>query len=183
MAERISTSRAGLDGLIESLYGTVRSVAHRMLFNERPEHTLGTTGLAHEAYARLASLTRIEWRDRGHVLAAAAGAMRRVLVDHAVARRATKRGGGAPGVALSDAPSLVSDERLDEAVAVHQALERLEAEHPGAARVVECRVFGGLTIEETARALALSPATVKRQWTIARAWLIRALGHGGPPRV
>jgi RNA polymerase sigma factor (TIGR02999 family) len=166
--------RAAFDELVPIVYDTLRRLARQQLSRERPGHTLATTGLAHEAWAKLARLDRIEWRDRAHFFAAAAGAMRRVLVDHAVARRAGKRGGGAVAIPLEDL-ALANDQHVEDVVAVHEALERLQQHYPGAERVVECRVFAGMTIDETASALGLSPATVKRQWSAARRWLAREL--------
>lgn len=162
--------REALDALVPIIYDTLRSIARQQLAGERRGHTLTATALAHEAYTRLVGLTRIEWRDRAHFFAAAGGAMRRVLIDYAAARKAHKRGSGAVAVEL-DLDGIVADDRLDDFMTVHDALTRLEAVHAGAARVVECRVFAGMTIEEAAAALEVSPATVKRHWELARAWL------------
>jgi RNA polymerase sigma factor (TIGR02999 family) len=162
--------RDALDSLVPIVYDTLRRIARQQLAGERRGHTLTATALAHEAYARLVGLTRIEWRDRAHFFAAAAGAMRRVLIDYAAARNARKRGSGAIAVEL-DLDGIVGDDRLDDLLAVHDALTRLETVHTGAARVVECRVFAGMTIEETAAALDISAATVKRHWELARVWL------------
>lgn len=162
--------REALDALVPIIYDTLRRIARQQLAGERRGHTLTATALAHEAYARLVGLTRIEWRDRAHFFAAAAGAMRRVLIDYAAARNAHKRGSGAVAVEL-DLDGIVADDRLDDLLTVHDALTRLEAVHAGAARVVECRVFAGMTIEEAAAALDVSPATVKRHWELARVWL------------
>jgi RNA polymerase sigma factor (TIGR02999 family) len=161
--------REALDALVPIVYDTLRRIARQQLAGERRAHTLTATALAHEAYTRLVGLTRIEWRDRAHFFAAAAGAMRRVLIDYAAARNA-HRGSGADAVHL-DLDGIVADDRLDDLLMVHDALTRLEAVHGGAARVVECRVFAGMTIEETAAALDISPATVKRHWELARVWL------------
>ena len=169
--------RGGLDEVFPTVYQELRRVAHRHLGGERTGHTLGTTALVHEAYLELARLEQIRWPGRAYVLAAAGRAMRRILIDYAVARRAQKRGGG------------VTAEPLDDAVAMAMTRERRA---PGAgrgagpsggrptsarARVVECRFFGGMSVEETAEALETSPATVKRDWTMARAWLNRELGE------
>lgn len=162
--------REALDALVPIVYDTLRRIARQQLAGERRGHTLSATALAHEAYARLVGLTRIEWRDRAHFFAAAAGAMRRVLIDYAAARNAYKRGGGAVAAEL-DLEGIVSDDHLDDLLTVHDALTRLETIHAGAARVVECRVFAGMTIEETAAALDVSAATVKRHWELARVWL------------
>jgi RNA polymerase sigma factor (TIGR02999 family) len=162
--------REALDALVPIVYDTLRRIARQQLAGERRGHTLTATALAHEAYTRLVGLTRIEWRDRAHFFAAAAGAMRRVLIDYAAARNAQKRGSGGEAVEL-DLDGIVADDRLDDLLTVNDALTRLEAVHAGAARVVECRVFAGMTIEETAAALDISPATVKRHWELARVWL------------
>jgi RNA polymerase sigma factor (TIGR02999 family) len=167
--------REALDALVPLVYDTLRRIARQQIAGERRAHTLSATALAHEAYARLVGLTRIEWRDRAQFFAAAAGAMRRVLIDYAAARSAQKRGGGASAVDL-DLAHLVSDDHLDDLLAVHEALARLEMQHAGAARVVECRVFAGMTVDEAAAALDVSPATVKRHWELARAWLAKDLG-------
>ena len=163
---------------IPLIYQTLRQIARRALARERSGHTLSTTALAHEAYLRLAGLERIDWRDRAHFFAAAAGAMRRVLVDHAVARRAQKRGAGIAPLNVDEVLPAIEDP-IDGVLIVDQALLALEAVHPKAVRVVECRVFMGMTVEETADAVGLSPATVKRHWSTARAWLARALTSGG----
>ena len=144
--------RETLDALVPIIYDTLRRIARQQLAGERRGHTLTATALAHEAYTRLVGLTRIEWRDRAHFFAAAAGAMRRVLIDYAAARNAHKRGNGAVAVEL-DLDGIVADDRLDDLLTVHDALTRLEAVHAGAARVVECRVFAGMTIEEAAAAI------------------------------
>jgi RNA polymerase sigma factor (TIGR02999 family) len=162
--------RRALDQLVPLVYETLRSLAHRALRHERGGHTLSTTALAHEAYLKLVGLEHIAWQDRSHFFAMAAQAMRRILVDYAVARKAQKRGGGAAAIALDDIP-LATESQIEEVVRLNEALERLEAVAPHAVRVVECRVFTGMTIEETAAALSLSPASVKRHWSAARAWL------------
>ena len=166
--------RGTLDALVPLVYDTLRQIARQQLAHERRSHTLSATALAHEAYARLVGLARIEWRDQAHFFAAAAGAMRRVLINYAVARKTRKRDGGVP-IEL-DLAGLIADDRLEDVVQVHEALVRLEHVHAGAARVVECRVFAGMTIEETATALDVAPVTVKRHWELARAWLARDLG-------
>jgi RNA polymerase sigma factor (TIGR02999 family) len=173
--------RAAFDRLLPMVYDSLRRLASSALRRERAGHTLSATALANEAYMRLAALRHVAWQDRAHFFAVAARAMRRVLVNHAVARRAQKRGAGAAQVDIDSVP-LVTDDRLEDVLAVHEALERLQRLAPDAARVVECRVFMGLTIEETAAAMDLSTATVKRHWTTARAWLTRELLARGTPR-
>ncbi len=166
--------REAFDRLMPLVYGSLRRLAANALRGERDGHTLTPTALANEAYLKLAALERIEWRDRAHFFAVAAGAMRRILVNHAEARRARKRGGGAAAVALEDA-ALVSEDRIEDLLAIDRALDRLQALSPAAARVVECRIFMGMTVEETAAAMDCSAASVKRHWTTARAWLTREL--------
>ena len=151
-------------------------MAHRHLRGERTGHTLGTTALVHEAYLELAKLDHIRWPGQAYVLASASRAMRRILIDFAVERRAQKRGGGVVGEPLDDAVAMAVA-RGDELLALDEALERLTAVNERYARVVECRFFGGMSVEETAEALGTSPATVKRDWMVARAWLNRELGE------
>ncbi len=166
----------GLDHVFPAVYEELRRVAHRHLRGERPGHTLGTTALVHEAYLELAKLDHVRWPGHAYVLAAASRAMRRILVDWAVARRAQKRGGGVAAEPLDDAVAMAV-ERGDDLLALDEALDRLTAVSERSARVVECRFFGGMSVEETAEALGTSPATVKRDWTTARAWLNRELGE------
>ena len=156
------------------LYDRLRTIAHRQLRHEAEGHTLETDGLVNEAYLRLLGVERVKWRDRQHFLATAARMMRRVLIDYADHRNAQKRGGGAVPVVLDEA-LLAVEENVDELRALDEALVRLEAVNERHSRVVEYRFFAGLSIEETAAALDLSPATVKRDWIAARAWLNREL--------
>lgn len=168
--------RTALDSLLPLVYQEVRLLARRHLGGERRGHTLQTTDLLHEAFLDLVRLERIRWRDRAHFFAIASRAMRRVLVDHAARRHALKRGGDHRRVPL-DEVALVAEEDLEELLAVkkNEALQRLECLNERHCRVVECRVFGGLGVEETAQAIGISPATVKRDWAAARAWLNREL--------
>jgi RNA polymerase sigma factor (TIGR02999 family) len=163
-----------LDELVLEVYDDLRRMAHRQLRAERPDHTLSTTALVHEDYLKLARLDRIKCQNRAHFCAEAARAMRRILVDWAVRRGAQKRGGSLARVEL-DQLQAVTDHDAGQLLALHSALQALEREHPRHARVVECRVFGGMSVPEVAEALGLSPATVKRDWQIARAWLNREL--------
>jgi RNA polymerase sigma factor (TIGR02999 family) len=167
-----------LDHFARELYDELRRMAHRQLAGERPDHTLCTTDLVHEAYLKLGRLERIEWQSRSHFFAGAAQAMRRVLVDHAVRRGAGKRGGKQVRVEFGE-DLAVADEVGDQLLALHEALERLEADEPRLAKVVECRFFAGMTVPEIGEALDLSPATVKRDWQLARAWLNRELKAEG----
>lgn len=168
-------ARAGASSrLFEHLYDELRRLARGHLRREKAGHTLSATGLAHEAWFRMALQTRTSWRNRAHFLAVASTMMRRILVNHEQARRAAKR----------DADLTFTIDGLDQVgvapdrdiVAVHDALLAFEAIDPRAAKVVELRFFGGLENEEIADVLAVSPATVKRDWTLARAWLHRELG-------
>ena len=164
-----------LDGLFPALYDELREIARRQRRRERSDHTLNTTAVVHEAYLRLAAQRCASWDDRAHFLAAAAGMMRRVLVDHARRRLAGKRGGALVAVALDDAAGAV-DARDESIVARDDALGRLAAIDARLARVVECRFFGGLTEPETATALGVTERTVRRDWVKARGWLHAALG-------
>ncbi len=169
--------REGLDRLLPVVYDELYRLARRQLSNERADHTLGATALVHEAYIKLSGLDRMHWQNRAHFMAVAAQAMRRVLVNHATARTAQKRGGKRERVPLDDV-MLLTAERAEEMIALDDALNRLAARDPRQARVIECRFFAGMSIEETAEALDIAPATVKRDWTIARAWLHRELEPG-----
>lgn len=164
----------GIDAVLPVVYDELRRIARRQLSAERGDHTLQPTALVHEAYIRISRLDRIEWQNREHFFAVAARAMRRILVDYALARQAAKRGGGRERVPLEDA-MLTSDEDAGQILALNEALDGLERLEPRLARVVECRYFAGMSIEETASALGVSPATVKRDWSVARAWLNREL--------
>lgn len=164
------------DDLLPLVYRELKVIAHRQLTRERRGHTFDTTALVHEAYLRL-GLDAISWNDRTHFFAVAARAMRRVLIDHAEARRARKRGGDLIRVPLDDALA-APEVRLESLLALDQALMRLEQLDPRQVKVVECHVFAGMSLDDTAAALAISPATVSRDWALARAWLNRALRDG-----
>jgi RNA polymerase sigma factor (TIGR02999 family) len=165
---------AAIDRLLPVVYDQLHRIAHRALQGERSGHTLGTTGLVHEAYLKLVDQTRVGWRDRAHFFAVAALAMRRILVDYARRHRRAKRGGGASVVTLDE--GVVSlDERAENLVALDEALTRLSELNPRLSRVVECRFFGGLTEEEIAEALGVTTRTVKRDWAEARGWLYQEL--------
>jgi RNA polymerase sigma factor (TIGR02999 family) len=165
-----------LDDVFPVVYEELKRVAHRHLRGELTGHTLGTTALVHEAWLEMAKLDHVRWPGREYVLAAASQAMRRVLVDYAVARRAQKRGGGVIAEPLNDAVAMAVSQS-EELLALDEALNRLAAVNDRYARVIECRFFGGMSVEETAEALGTSPATVKRDWTLARAWLNRELAE------
>jgi RNA polymerase sigma factor (TIGR02999 family) len=164
------------------LYQDLHRAARAHMRREADGHTLGPTALVHEAWFRLAEQTRTQWKNRSHFLAMASTMMRRILVDHALARRAAKRDAQLEPLdtSLPQHHGAALDLALDrDVVAVHEALFALQAHDARAARVVELKFFGGLEIEEIAEALAISPATVKRDWTLARAWLRRELGGAG----
>lgn len=175
---------AALDELLPLVYDELKRLARARFRGERPTHTLQPTALVHEAYLELSRLDRIHFQNRSHFFALASRAMRNVLADHAVARKAAKRGGGRQPVPI-DEVELASDGPSVDLFALRQALDRLEEIDPRQVRVLECRLFGGLSIDETAEALGISAATVSRDWTFARAWLARQLGttaDGAPPR-
>jgi RNA polymerase sigma factor (TIGR02999 family) len=163
-----------LDAVLPAVYEELRQIARRQLSSERGDHTLQPTALVHEAYLKLSRLDRIEWSSREQFFAVAAQAMRRILVDHAVSRRAAKRGGGRTPVPL-DEVVLVSEDDAEQVLVLNDLLSRLEQMEPRLGRVVECRYFAGMSTEETAAALGISAATVKRDWTMARAWLNREM--------
>jgi RNA polymerase sigma factor (TIGR02999 family) len=169
---------AALEQLLPRVYGELRRIARIRLRRERSGHTLAATDLVHEAYLKLLPVERVDWRSRAHFFAIASRAMRNVLVDHAVRRGAAKRGAGATVLTLEDHDA-AREQPLDDLIALSEALTRLEQLDARQARVVECRYFGGLTLEETAEALKTSPATVSRDWTFARAWLHNELA-GAP---
>jgi RNA polymerase sigma factor (TIGR02999 family) len=157
----------------EELYDELRTIAAACLRNERPGHTLQPTALVHEAYLRLSAVRRIEWQNRYHFLRVAAYVMRQVLVSHARRRRTLKRVNPSPVIELPPASGRESE--VCDALAVHEALVRLEGSHASPAKVVELRFFGGLTEDECAECLDLSRATIQRHYSFARAWLVREL--------
>jgi RNA polymerase sigma factor (TIGR02999 family) len=164
---------AALDRLFPLVYEELQRVAHGQMQRERAGHTLDTVALVHEAYLKLVKHPpRVQWQGRMHFYALAARAMRQILVNQAKARGRAKRGGNASQISLDDAV-VMPEARSAELVALDQALDRLAVMDARQARVVELRYFGGLTIEETAELLDISIATVKRDWTTARAWLYR----------
>lgn len=169
-----------LDEVFSSVYPRLRELARARRRGWQGDHTLDTTSLIHEAYLKVASASSPQFESRGHFFAVAAQAMRQVLINYAEKKSAAKRGGGAAHVTLHER-DLVSDHAMDEILALETALKRLEAMSPRQARVVECLFYAGFTVEETAEALALSPATVKRDWSAARAWLYREM-HPEPSR-
>jgi RNA polymerase sigma factor (TIGR02999 family) len=167
--------RAALDELMPLVYDELRGLASAYLARERPGHTLQTTALVHEAYLKLVDQRRVQWQNRAHFFGIAAQMMRRILVSHARAHRAEKRGRGAQPLSLDEVPELSAKPKVD-LVALDDALDRLTEIDPRQGRVVELRFFGGLSIDEAGEVLSLSPATVGREWTMAKAWLYKELG-------
>jgi RNA polymerase sigma factor (TIGR02999 family) len=161
--------------LIPLVYDELRALADQHLQAERPGHTLQPTALAHEAYLRLVGSAESEWENRAHFFGAAAAAIRRILVDHARRAGRLKRGGGRRPLALDDLPEVADQPEGPDILAVHEALLELADLDPGKARLVELRFFGGLTVDEAAAVLGVSPRTTARDWQFARAWLKRAL--------
>ena len=174
LAWRAGDADAG-ERLLPMVYHELHRQAQRAMRREDGAHTLQATALVHEAYLRLVDQRRVEWKSRAHFFGVAAQAMRRVLVDHARGRLAEKRGGALQRVTLGDADARAAGDPDLDVLALHDALERLAAIDPDQARLVELRYFGGLGIDETAEALGVSAATVKREWAVARAWLRREL--------
>ena len=168
-----------LAALLPLVYPELKSAAHRQLQRERAGHTLSTTALVHETYLKLSEQDCQQWQNRDHFHAVAAMVMRRVVIDHAKGVMAQKRGGGVRpetlDLSLHDAEGLFNVQRAEELLALDAAIERLRAVDERAARVVECRFFAGYSVPETAQALQISPVTVKRDWALARAWLLREL--------
>jgi RNA polymerase sigma factor (TIGR02999 family) len=171
-----SGNQAVHDELIRLVYEDLRRLARRHMRREGPGHTLQTTGLVNEAYLRLVDQKNVSWQNRGHFFGIAAQLMRRILVDHARMRHRAKRGGGALQVSLNEA-EVVSHESPTDLLALDEALTRLAEVDPRKSRIVELRYFGGLSIKETAEVLRVSPGTVMRDWTLAKAWLYRELSN------
>ena len=165
-----------LEALIPAVYQELHRMAERHLRHENVGHTLQPTALVHEAYLRLIDQTQVEWQNRAHFFGVAAQMMRRILVDHAKAKHRDKRGGDAVKVSL-DAALDYGHERAAEVVALDDALEALAVFDERKSRIVELRYFGGLSVEETAQVLEVSPQTVMRDWNLAKAWLYQQLSH------
>jgi RNA polymerase sigma factor (TIGR02999 family) len=175
----MAEDRQSLDSLLPIVYQELRRLAASYLRRERPGQTLQPTGLVHEAYLRLMKDRPDRWQNRAHFCAIAAHSMRQILIERARARGALKRGGAQPRVTLDEALVAGGEQSID-LLALDRALEKLATLDPEQARLVELRFFGGLTVEETAEEMSISPATVKRHWTIARAWLARELEGDAP---
>ena len=168
-------SREALEKLLPLVYDELRHLAHSYLTRERREHTLQTTALVHEAYLKLINQHSVTWQNRAHFFALSAQAMRRILVDSARRHTSVKRGSGGTNLSLDEAAIVSGDTANESLLALDMALQELEKVDADQSRIVELRYFGGLTIEETAEVLKSSPATVKREWTMARAWLYQAI--------
>lgn len=163
-----------VDRVLPLVYDELKRIAHGRLLGERADHTLNTSALVHEAYLELAKLDRIEWKNSDQFYGIASRIMRNILVDYAVRRKAQKRGGGRDRVTLTESDAVTEINPAD-ILSIHQALEKLQRIDERQVRVVECRYFGGLTINETALALDVSESTVNRDWRMARAWLNKEL--------
>jgi RNA polymerase sigma factor (TIGR02999 family) len=168
---------AARDALVPLVYDELRRIARKCLAGQRSGHTLQPTALVHEAYLRLVKSHSTPWQDRAHFFAAAAQMMRQILVDHARMRAAAKRGGGAITVVLDDAVALPKAASLD-LIALDHAMKQLAILDARQCQIVELRFFGGLSIDETAEVINISPATTKREWATARLWLYRAMNSG-----
>ena len=171
LAELTQGNRDAAAELIPLVYKELRRIAGYYMRDERVSHTLQPTALVNEAFLRLVDQTRIDWRNRAHFFGVAAQLMRRVLVDHARERAAAKRGGQRARIDLDHVEIGLTPEGSEQLLAVEEALTRLRAFDPQQERIVELRFYGGLTVEETAEALRVSPRTVKREWAMAKAWL------------
>jgi RNA polymerase sigma factor (TIGR02999 family) len=171
-------NRTALSQLLPLVYAELRRVAARQLRVERADHTLQPTALVHEAYIRLVDQRHVDWRNRAHFFGVAAQVMRRILVDHARRHGANKRGQGARCVSMEDAQDVAAPNEIP-ILALDHALDRLAKVDAALTKIVELRAFGGLTIEEAAHVLGVSPSTAKRDWRTAKAWLTRELGPDG----
>jgi RNA polymerase sigma factor (TIGR02999 family) len=173
----LKNSRDAEDQLLPLVYDELRRLAASYMRRENAGHTLQATALVHEAYLQLVDQTRVTWQNRAHFFGVAARLMRRILVDHARARNAAKRGGGGQKLTLQEAVGLLGNRDV-ELEALDDALTDLARLDPQQSRIVELRFFGGLTVEETAEVLGTSPSTIEREWRTARAWLHSQLTRG-----
>ncbi len=173
-------NRSAVDQLLPVVYHELRALAQRRLAAERSDHTLQATALVHEAYMKLIDQREVQWQNRAHFFGVAALAMRRILVNHAKSKGRIKRGGKGAKMELTEAAAVSAEPDLD-IIALDEAMKKLASMDERSARVVELRFFGGMSVEETAEVLGVAPATVKRDWTLARAWLLREIqkGDGG----
>lgn len=177
LAEWRGGNQAALDQLLPVVYDELRRLAAAYLRKERADHTLQSTALVHEAYLRLIGQREVQWQNRAHFFGVAAKMIRRILVDHARGKIAAKRGGAAVKLSLDEALAVSGKKDLD-LVRLDEALHGLANLDPRQERIVELRFFGGLSIEETAEVVGISPATVKREWSVAKAWLLREVSRG-----
>ena len=169
--------RSALDKLLPLVHSELRRIAQRQMSQERPGHTLQATALVNEAYLKLAGQQGFDWQNRAHFFAVCAQVMRHILIDHARAHARDKRGGGAVKVSLNDA-LVVADDQASHFIALDEALRRLESLDPQKGKIVELRYFGGLSVEEAAEVMNISPRTVRREWQRAKAWLYRMMTEG-----
>ena len=169
--------RSALDKLFPLVHSELRRIAQRQMSGERPGHTLQATALVNEAYLKLAGQQRFDWQNRAHFFAVCAQVMRHILIDHARAHARDKRGGGLARVSLNDA-LVVAEDQAEHFIALDDALRVLERLDPQKGKIVEMRYFGGLSVEETAEVLNVSPRTVRREWQRAKAWLYRMMTEG-----
>lgn len=168
--------KTALDKLMPLIHEELRRLAHHYMSRERPTHTLQTSALVNEAYIRLVNRKGVQWQNRAHFFGIAAQSMRCILVDHARGHAYAKRGGAADRITLNE-NLLVSEDRASEVLALDEALKELESIDAQQSRIVELRFFGGLTVDETAEVVHLSPATIKREWRTAKAWLYHRLSN------
>lgn len=175
-------NRDALDKLLPLVYDELRRLAHSYLTRERPDHTLQTTALVHEAYIKLIDQRSVNWQNRAQFFAISAQAMRRILLDNARRHSAAKRGSGGQKLSLDEVGTIGSNDGNESLIALDEALQKLAAIDAEQSKIVELRYFGGLTIEETAEVLKTSPSTVQREWTIARAWLYQSI-TGSPDSI
>ena len=169
--------RSALDKLLPLVHSELRRIAQRQMSQERPGHTLQATALVNEAYLKLAGQQGFDWQNRAHFFAVCAQVMRHILIDHARAHARDKRGGGAVKVSLDDA-LVVAEDQASHFIALDEALRGLESLDPQKGKIVELRYFGGLSVDEAAEVMNLSPRTVRREWQRAKAWLYRMMTEG-----
>jgi len=168
-------NRDALDKLLPLVYNELRRLAHSYLSHERSDHTLQTTALVHEAYLKLIDQRSVNWQNRAQFFALSAQAMRRILLDNARRHTAAKRGSGGQKISLDEVATLSGDSADESLIALDLALQKLETIDAAQSKIVELRYFGGLTIEETAEVLKISPSSIQRVWTVARAWLYKTI--------
>jgi RNA polymerase sigma-70 factor, ECF subfamily len=183
LAELTKGNKRAASQLIPLVYDELRRLAGRYMRRERSDHTLQATALVHEAYLKLVEQRSVDWQGRAHFFGIAAQIMRRILIDYARSHLRDKRGGGQEAVPFDEA-LVISSEQSHELLKLDESLDRLAAIDPRQSKIVELRFFGGLTVEETAEVLGISPKTVKRDWSVAKAWLHGDLkqGHGNVAR-